>query len=133
MATEKPVKASRAVAVAAAAVVLAMGAADASAAVYVKGSYGGFKQAPAKLTLWASDGMVNLRWRQWGAGVAFGSGEITQHGRETGYRRVLVPARVELSGIGRCGGRRVYLAVRYRIWNGPWQRGSATGDCRLQP
>lgn len=94
--------------------------------VYVK-AYGGFKHRPARLALWVSDSLVNLRWSGWGKSVASATGEVTEHSGGV-YRTV--PARIELSGIARCSGRLVYLAVRYRIWDGPWKRGHSS-NCQV--
>lgn len=65
---------------------------------------------PHRLSLWASDGMINLRWAGWGKATATATGKVSAHSH--GHWRYS-PTKVIASRIGRCHGHTIYTRLRY--------------------
>lgn len=82
--------------------------------------------APRQISLWVSDALVRLKWRNWGQPTATATGKVTDH---PGGNLRFYPATVVAAGIGRCGGRVVYTRLAYRIF-GKWQD-AAFDNCRF--
>ena len=95
--------------------------------VFAAGFFSPFAHRPSTLALWVSDALIHLQWTGWGGQVAIGVGRETthSHGHYTSH-----PAKVQLSNIAVCGGRRVYTHVRYHVLGHRWTTGHRNG-CRL--
>jgi len=113
--------------------------ASARSPVYINDMFRRNLQHPRTLSLWASDGLIHLRWSHWGSKLASATGQITEHGlgvsgprcagkrgRE-GYGWRCFAVRVHASGIRACGAHRVYTSVRYLAF-GHWQAARFHGN-----
>jgi hypothetical protein len=98
-------------------------AAHASRAVFIGDMFHSHTQHPKTLGLWASDGLVKLRWSGWGSRTATATGKVTTHSQGV-YR--YSPARVIASEIHACNGRWMYTRLRYRAF-GRWQEATLEG------
>jgi hypothetical protein len=66
--------------------------------------------APNRLSLWASDSLLDLRWSGWGGATATATGKVSTHAYGD-YR--YHPARVTASRLGPCGRHMIYTRLRY--------------------
>lgn len=112
----------------AALLVLAVLPAGAQAArpVFIGDMFHYHTQHPKTLGLWASDGLVKLRWSGWGTRTARATGKVTTHAEGVYHYS---PARAIASDIGVCGGRVIYTRLRYKAF-GRWHD-ALLDDCRF--
>jgi hypothetical protein len=100
-------------------------AAEASArpVVFIGDMFHARVQHPKTLGLWASDGLVKLRWKGWGNHTAIATGKVTTHSQGVYHYS---PARVIVSDIHACNGHYMYTRMRYKAF-GRWQEATLNG------
>ena len=81
---------------------------------------------PRTVSLWVSDAIVSLRWKNWGSARAMATGRVSFH---NGGKYRYYKTRVVVSRIRQCGGRRIYSRLTYTK-KGKRYRAKLSG-CRL--
>jgi hypothetical protein len=101
-------------------------AARAARPVFIGDMFHAHVQQPKTLGLWASDGLVRLRWSGWGTSVARATGKVTTHSQGVYH---FSAARAIASDVGICNGRVMYTRLRYKAF-GRWHDALLDG-CRF--
>jgi hypothetical protein len=95
--------------------IVALGLMAAPAVAQSKVTIGDMFHAPAlvtphRLSLWASDSLLDLRWSGWGKATVTATGKVSAHAY--GHWRYS-PTKVTASQLGRCHGHTIYTRLRY--------------------
>jgi hypothetical protein len=101
-------------------------AAHAARPVFIGDQFHARLAHPRVLSLWASDGLVALRWRGWGTRAARATGKVSTHAYgQYSYS----PAKAIASDPAVCNGRIMYTRLRYKAF-GRWHD-AELDDCRF--